>query len=491
MAKKIDILLINAITRKQIPAFVPNGLLWVATVLKQKGFSVVLYDRNCDSRSIEEVLKQYNPKIVGVSVLTGEVILDGINISKFIRDNYKDSKIIWGGLHPTLFPNYVLAEEYVDYIVMGEGEYPMLELAENLLEGKHNLKDIKNIGYKTDEGIKINLLRPFVNMDELPFPDFSLLDISKYFLLRPYAKKTLCLMTSRGCPFNCTFCYNKKVNMGKWRGMSALRLIEMIKLIKKEYDIDGFLFHDDNFDANAQRLKEFCDILIEEKIKIKWEHCSRVNYATEERLKLEKKAGCEMIAYGLESGSERILKLIKKGQTVPQIEKAINLCKKTGISTGVGSIIGYPFENENDLNETLALFKRVEPTHIFATIYNPYPGSDLYDYVIKEGLFKEPPTLEGQGKIYTVDNLELNMSSISKKILQEIIYKYLTRNLINEVKDYLRFGNFFGLYIAAKNYLLRPGAVSRILGSYKDSFIGFLRRIKIFSQNKNTENFSI
>ena len=465
-----DILLINAITRKQIPAFVPNGLLWVASVLREGSFGVQIYDRNADYRGVEEVLEMTKPKMVGVSVLTGGVILDAIKVSKTARLASSKPYIVWGGLHSTLFPEYVLAEDYVDYIVMGEGEYPALELAQHLLEGKHKLPDLKNIGYKSEGKVFLNPLRDFIDMDGLSMPAFDLIPLEKYFLLRPYAKRTICLVTSRGCPYNCTFCYNKKVNRGKWRGLSGTKLIDMVMMLQNKYGIDGFLFHDDNFDANSRRLREFCNALIYKKIKIKWEHCSRVNYAEEERLRLEKKAGCEMIAYGLESGSERILKLIKKGQTVAQIENAIKLCKKIGISTGVGSIVGYPFETEEELKETLSLFDRLKPTHVFTTIYNPYPGSDLYEYVKQQGLFKEPATLEEQGNLYTIENLELNMSSISGETLRKIMYKYSTKNLINEVMDYMRFFNLRGLLKATLNYFGRSGALSRIVTTFTDIF---------------------
>ena len=465
-----DILLINAITRKQIPAYVPNGLLWIAGVLREGGFGVQIYDRNTDYCSIEEVLETTKPKMVGVSVLTGGVILDAIKVSKAVRLASSNPYIVWGGLHPTLFPECVLSEDYVDYIVMGEGEYPALELAQHLLEGKHKLIDLKNIGYKSEGKVFLNSLRDFIDMDSLPMPAFDLIQLEKYFLLRPYAKRTICLMTSRGCPYNCTFCYNKKVNKGKWRGLSASKLIDMIIMLQNNYSIDGFLFHDDNFDANSHRLYEFCNTLINKNIKIKWEKCSRVNYAEECRLRLEKKAGCEIIAYGIESGSERILKIIKKGQTVSQIENAIKLCKRIGISTSVGSIIGYPFETEEDLKKTLSLFNRLKPTHVFTTIYNPYPGSDLYEYVKIQGLFKEPSTLEEQGNLYNLENLELNMSSISSQTLRKIIYKYSTKNLINEIIDYMRFFNLKGLIKATMNYSLRPGALKRIIATFTDIF---------------------
>lgn len=464
----IDVLLINAITSKHVPAYIPNGLLWVAAVLREQGFDVQVYDRNADDRDLAALLKELSPRIVGVSVLTGGVILDAIHVSQVTRDVLPSAQIVWGGLHPTLFPNHVLAETYVDYIVMGEGEYPMRELAAYLLHGKGTLSGINNIGFRVDGKVQLTPLRDFIDMDGLPMPAFDLIPMEKYFIFRPYARRTVCVMSSRGCPFNCTFCYNKKVNRGRWRGMSAKKLLELVTFFKSRYNATGFLFHDDNFDANAERLREFCRLLIEGNVGITWEHFSRVNYAERDRLQLEQKAGCRMIAYGLESGSERILKIVKKGQTVAQIENAIRLCAEVGISTGVGSIIGYPFETEDDLNETLRLFEKLRPTHIFTTIYNPYPGSELYDYVIEKGLFKEPSTLERQGQIYAVGNVELNMSPIPNDVLKKIITKYFTYNLVNEIKDYLRFFNFSGLFLAGMNYLSRPGVVRNIFRRWGD-----------------------
>ncbi|MDP2943889.1 MAG: radical SAM protein [Candidatus Omnitrophota bacterium] len=472
-----DVLLINAITRKHIPAYLPNGLLWIAAVLRENGFSVGVYDRNVDTRDVREVLQKFRPKIIGISVLTGGVILDAIYLSKTIRDVCGNSKIVWGGLHPTLFPGYVLNEEYVDYIAMGEGEYPMLELTECLLKSKNELRDIQNIGYKDADEIKINPQRGFIDMDKLPMQAFDLVDMQNYFLFRPYARKTVCIMTSRGCPYNCSFCYNKKANERKWRGLSAQKVVDTIKFVKVKYNVDGFLFYDDNFDANPIRLKEFCKILIDNEINIRWEHCSRVNYAEKERLSLEKKAGCSLISYGLESGSERILKLINKEQTVPQIQNAIRLCKNFGISTATGSIIGYPFENEEDLKETLGLFERIRPTHIFTTIYNPYPGSDLYDYVVENKLFKEPPTLQEQGKLYSIENFDLNMSSIPKELLRKVYTKYAVRNLANEVLDYMRFRNFVGLTSVIGNTIFRAGVLEGIANRIRDIFMGFFRQL--------------
>jgi len=460
-----DVLLINAITGRAKPAYIPNGLLYVAAVLRENGITVKVYDRNTETLDTKSILDKYDPRIVGISVLTGEVILDAINVSKLIRKD-RNIPIVWGGLHPTLFPKYVLSERYVDYIVMGEGEYPMVELAECILRNKSKLEDIKNVGYKSNEEIRLNPLRDFIDMEKLPMPAFDLINMANYFLYRPYSKRNVNINTSRGCPYNCAFCYNETVNKRKWRGISARKIVDQIRYLQLKHNIGGVFFHEDNFDANPSRLKEFCDLMINEKINVKWSHLSRVNYAEKKRLVLAKNAGCESIAYGLESGSERILKLINKRQTVTEIENAINLCREAGIQTAVGSIIGYPYENAEDLKMTLDLFEKVKPDIIFTTIFNPYPGSDLYDYVVKNALFNEPKTLEEQGKLYSVSNVELNMSEIPNEYLEEIIHKYAFRNYMNEAKAYIKYRNFLGLFLVSSSQLVKLGVIKVLINRF-------------------------
>jgi len=227
--------------------------------------------------------------------------------------------------------------------------------------------------------------------------------------------------------------------------MSAEKVVAQIEHLCKEYGIDSVFFHEDNFDANKKRVIRYCNLLLEKKIKIRWEHFSKVNYADGEQLRLEKKAGCALISYGLESGSDRILKIIHKDQTREDVKKAIDLCRKAGIAAAVSTIIGYPMEERQELDETLSLLKEIKVQNVFPQIFNPYPGSELFKYVVERKIFTMPSTLKEQGEAYSVDNVALNMSRIPSGYLSGIIKSYETYNIRNEVFAYLREMNILGL----------------------------------------------
>jgi len=443
---KNRVLLINARTDTGIPAYIPSGLCSIAAVLRQNGIDCAILDRTVDSTDIKEVMRQHDAAIYGISVLTGPVILDAIETSKAIKANDPDAIVVWGGLHPTICPESVLNEQYVDYIVRGEGEYPMVELCQHIFHKRGELSQIQNLGYRMDSRHVLNPMRPWIDLETLPLPAWDMLKMENYFLTKHYARRAVNLNTSRGCPHRCAFCYNEAVNKRKWRGVSARRVVEMIEYMQKHHDVDGVFFHEDNFDVSRKRMTEFCNLLLEKGIQVHWEHFSRVGYVTEERLALEKKAGCAVISYGIESGSDELLEEMTKDQTVDQILKAIPIWEKIGIDVAVSIMIGYPDQTIEDVEKSLELVEKIKPFHVSPTMFNPYPGTPLFDQVIQRGLFRFPTRLEDQGKLYNLWNFDLNTSRIPKAYLQQISSRYDFQNTINQLLGFLRYRNFAGLW---------------------------------------------
>jgi len=443
---KNSVLLINARTGAGAPAYIPSGLCSVGAVLRGGGIECEILDRSVDFTDMREVARQRDVAIYGISVLTGPVILDAIEVSRAIKTNNPDAIVVWGGLHPTICPDSVLNEGYVDYIVRGEGEYPMLELCEHLFHKRGELSQIQNLGYRVDGRQVLNPVRPWIDLEKLPLPAWNMLTMENYFLTKHYAYRAVNLNTSRGCPHRCSFCYNEAVNKRKWRGVSAGRIIEMIEYMQKRHGVDGVFFHEDNFDVSRKRLVEFCNLLLEKRIDIKWEHFSRVGYVTEERLALEKKAGCAVIAYGIESGSDKLLDEMAKDQTVEDVLRAAKIWQKVGMRVAVGIMIGYPDQTVEEVDKSLALVETIKPFLAFPSMYNPYPGTPLFDQVIQRGLFQFPTRLEDQGKIYDLWNFDLNTSRIPKAYLVQIYNRYTFRNSINEFLGYFRYRNFAGLF---------------------------------------------
>jgi len=218
----------------------PYGILCLASTLEEKGNEVLLIDRNTDPEGIEDIIRTFSPYIVGISVMTGPCILDAIKVSRLTKEINPNIHVIWGGVHPTIFPDMCLSESSVDYVVRGEGDYKIVDLVDGLNNGV-NINKIGGISYKQDGKIYHTPNHPFIqNLDKLPYPAWHLLDIDKYTGNRPDGRKYISMNTSRGCPYRCAFCYNKIFNEFKWRGLSAEKVIEQIHYLISEYDI-GFV----------------------------------------------------------------------------------------------------------------------------------------------------------------------------------------------------------------------------------------------------------
>lgn len=448
-----DVLLINPKSIDVLPSYLPYGLLYIAGYLREKGVKVKIFDANTAETEFVEVLRKEKPKIAGISILSGPCLTDAVKQAKTIRKYFPKVKIVFGGIHTTIFPGEVLANSYVDYIVMNEGELPLHELTEYLLNKKGSLAKIKNLGYKKAEKLFLNPIRPFIDLNTLPMPAWDMLPIEKYIHRKFYSNRVLTLHTSRGCPWSCAYCYNQAVNFRRWRGMSPERIIEQVEFLQKNYNIKGFQFYDDEFDANPQRVVDFCQLVLKKGLKIKWGHYSRTNVADRDRYILEKKAGCEFVEFGVESGSPRLLKIIQKQQTVTNIKNAFKLCREVGLKAGAMFMIGLPTETEKEIKMTIKLVNSLKASQTINTIYHPYPGSELFNYCLNKGLFKLPTKLEDQGPYFDIGNADINVSMVKTNYLRKIHDMYNFNNVLEEIKLAWEYKNVSLVYSHVKNRL--------------------------------------
>ena len=264
----------------------------------------------------------------------------------------------------------------------------MVELCYALAKGDNKFSQIKNLSYKKDGEIVHTSMRDLISvLDELPPPAK---DLSLYPELYSSANMGD-MVTSRGCPFKCAFCGAHNIWGRKVRFMSAEKVINEITDICKKYNTKEFWFWDDTFTVNRRRTLELCQKLIDERLDISWGCTTRVDMVDDELLKRMKRAGCNMIEFGIETGSERMLKLIKKNVSLEQIMEAVRLVKGRKIDLKLFFMIGFPEETKEDIEQTKHLIRRLNARGVILSIFTPYPGSELYHRTVELGLLPQNP----------------------------------------------------------------------------------------------------
>jgi radical SAM superfamily enzyme YgiQ (UPF0313 family) len=296
----------------------------------------------------------------------------------------------------------------VDIIVRGEGENTILELAEKL-QHTNRVEDVKGIVYRQNGNVINNTEREFINvLDVLPFADREVLLNKKTY----NSEDMGLMMTSRGCPYTCSYCATS-IWKRKIRYRSIDNVIEEIKLVRGRYGTQQFTFKDDSFTVNRKRIMEFCDRLINENIDINWDCNTRVNLIDEEMLSRMKRAGCNSIKIGIETGSERILGLINKGTTLSQARIAAKLLRKAGIHWTAYFMIGLPSETKKEIYETLNFLNELKPDFASLSIYEPFPGTELFEFGIEKGLVQRERTMKD---FYTISPKYYYVKDTSRRI---------------------------------------------------------------------------
>lgn len=380
------------------------GLCYIASVLKKNGFEVKIYnadylntEKYSDQRSIlegydsykkilydfnhplwievKDTIKSYSPDIVGITMLTG-TYKSAENVARAVKELDCNIDVVVGGVHPTILPEETIRNNFFDYVVRGEGEYTFLELVNGVKK-----ENILGLTYIDNTGKIINNPdRDFIeNLDSLPFPSRDLfLNDTKYY---DYGY----IMTGRGCPFECTYCASKKIWGRKVRYRSEQNVVDEVKYVYETFGTNFFYFVDDTFTLNKKRAKKICELLIDLNLDIKWICDTRVDTIDEELLRLMKQAGCYRVKIGVESGSERILKKIKKKITKDKVRKAVSLIKKVGLDFTIYLLIGFPSETNADAMETIHFAEELDPTYCSVSILAPYPGTEIYEDLLNQG----------------------------------------------------------------------------------------------------------
>jgi signal transduction histidine kinase/radical SAM superfamily enzyme YgiQ (UPF0313 family) len=403
----------------------PNGLLYIAAVLEKNGHRVQIYDGNVDHRQPADFVS-FKPEIIGFTVVTGPNIDDAIAQSIEFKKVLPGVKVVWGNAHPSILPEQTVVEPYIDYVVVGAGEYTLLELVQHLESGHTEIVDIKGLVHKKNGQVVKNEARPFIKyLDELPDPAWHLIDVKKYWAAT--------LNTSRGCPFRCTFCYNSGFHNGYRGDFSAERIVSQVAKLKKHYGITHIRFFEDNFTFDAKRLRQFCKLIIDKKIKIKWDCEARADLA-EEDIALIARAGCVSVGLGVETGSPRMLSFLKKGVDLKKMEKTFWTFVKYRIAPRLYIMEAVPTEKIEDFIMTHELLERLDNPPYLYMRFVPYPGTPLLKYCEEKGLVTPPQRL-GDWADFTVRSAtQVNLSDVPTDIVNGAMAEFVSTYAIRRLK---------------------------------------------------------
>ncbi len=374
---------------KRLP---PIGLMYIAAALEKAGFKVQMLDNYLANKPAEEVkqlITSLNPTIVGITCGSA-TYLRCVETAKVIKEAKPDCTVVVGGWHASYLPDTLLAHPEIDYVVMGEGERAITQLATAIVNG--NLTQAASITGVACRGSGGNIINPpkFIeDMDEIPYPARHLLPLELYDRTIEFldAKPADVMSISRGCVFNCGFCETRKLWGNICRGFSPKRVIGEIQDLQSRYGTRGIYFINDNFTLRKEKTKELCNLMIENKLDLQWVCDTRVDLVDDELLALMSKAGCKVIWFGVESGSQKVLARIGRNTTPEQVETAFKLCKKNGIKTACSFMLGLPDETLADMEVSLKFAKKLDSDYCQFNIFIAYPDSKLYSELLETGKY--------------------------------------------------------------------------------------------------------
>lgn len=421
-----------------LPIFVPVGIGFLISALKQKGIEVQFVDEQIEEDLLNKIKKMteklQKPYIFGFSVITS-AFKNAIKLSKDVKKAYPDSIIIFGGIHPTASADEVLNFEHIDLVVRGEGEIVLPELYKRIKNNESYL-DLQNLSYKVEGKIVHNPRGDIIrNLDEIPaFPYQAFADKKKYDLGF--------IMSSRGCPYKCIFCSNRVTTDRGYRYRCAESIVDELELLHDKFGKKYVLFLDDNFLVNKKRIYTLTTAIKEKNLhnKMTFNFQARGDNVSEELLAELYSAGFRSIFFGIEASSNRILEIVKKGETIEEIVDAVKMSKRIGYYVSATFIFALPTETHEDRMNCVELSQQLELDMVRFNNATPYPGTELYTMAKNENRLHIKGMYENFNSVSTFiespfDKIPFSYvppGSIEDEIRKDILFCY--------IKFYFNFG---------------------------------------------------
>lgn len=360
------------------------GIAYIAAVLEKNGISVKIIDGSAVDMSWEDLENEihgYSPDLIGITALT-PTINQALKTAQ-IAKNICDAFVVLGGYHPTFTYNELLKNNFLDAIIIGEGEYTMLELAKAIEDGT-DLREVKGIATKEF----ITPPRPIIeNLDELPFPARHLLPMDKYKILN-MKLTTGTMISGRGCPHKCSFCSSAAMHGHKLRMRSAGNIVDEMEHLIDVHDAEMIAFMDDTFTMNRKRVEEVCAEIKNRDLDFYWGATARVDNLSENLLKKMKDSGCITLFLGVESADQQHLDNLNKNVTIDRIRKTFELTHQLGVRTIASAVLGMPGDTRQSIEKTIKFVKSLNPSYAVFSLATPYPGTDFYNKAFSQNLIK-------------------------------------------------------------------------------------------------------
>jgi anaerobic magnesium-protoporphyrin IX monomethyl ester cyclase len=381
-------------------ATAPLGILAVSTPLLNAGYTVRIVDSTITPNFQQRTLDELDDALcLAVSLVTGPMIRETVQIARAAKERYPDKPVILGGWHPSLLPDQTLACPYVDVVVNGQGEDAMLEIVQHI-EGGVSLKGIKGVGYKEDGRLVFNSPRALRPLREMPPKAYHLSDFDAYE--RVCGRRWAMYTSSLACPFNCAYCTNEGLYGRQWNALGADQVVEEVTDLVSRYGLSLLWVVDDNFLVDRERAVAIAEGIVRRGVRFDWSIQASTNLVTRltlDELKLLRRAGLSQVSQGADSGSPKILHLMNKDfQKLDTIYQAADLLSRAGIRPSFNMIFGFPGESDAERRESIRLVmnvcRRYPAAEFWTNIFTPYPGAPIMKRAFELGI-NVPKTFEG------------------------------------------------------------------------------------------------
>jgi len=363
----------------------PLGIAYMAAVLEENNIDVEIIDAAALEMSweaLEAEIKRISPGLVAVTALT-PTIAKALQTAELAKKTCPQATVVMGGYHPTFNYQEMLAKDYVDIVVMGEGEITLLDLVETLDDGG-DLKNVQGIAYEGG----VTPPRPLINdLDELPFPARHLLPMEHYKILN-MKLHTATLISGRGCPMQCSFCASAALHGNRHRMRSPGNVVDEMEHLVDDHNAGMIAFMDDTFTLKPSRVEAICEEIKERDMDVFWGCTARVDTLSGPLLHKMSDSGCITMFLGVESADQQQLDRVNKQITIDKIRSAFKLARENDIRTIASVVLGMPGDTRSSIERTIKFAREINPSYAVFSLATPYPGTRFYQEAVQNNLIR-------------------------------------------------------------------------------------------------------